>query len=106
MTARSLDYLPAARAEFVRAAEAVEALTGLGLSFDAETRRVEAAILEAPEAQPLELDAPPGLVVRRARIGRFPWRLVYLVEPARLLVVAVAHVGREPGYWGERLDQD
>ena len=34
------------------------------------------------------------------RIKRsFPFYLVYRIEPAKLVVVAVAHNSRRPGYW-------
>ena len=34
----------------------------------------------------------------------FPYRVVYFVQPAELLiVVAVAHAKRKPGYWRDRL---
>lgn len=104
MIRRSLDYLAAARLEYVDAAESVEALTGQGADFDAEARRVEEAIAVAPEAHPPDPDAPEGRDVRRARIGRFPWRYVYVLETTRILIIAVAHKRREPGYWLARLD--
>ena len=47
MTVVSLEYPRAARVEFLSAAEDMEALTGRGVVFDAETRRVEAAIVHS-----------------------------------------------------------
>lgn len=72
MKARTLEYHPAARTEFLEAVEAVESFTGRGASFDAEARRAEAGIIEAPGRHPLEVDAPAGFELRRARIGRYP----------------------------------
>ena len=40
-----------------------------------------------------------------AACGGFPFRLVYLVQPPELVVVAVAHGRRLPGYWRERLSE-
>jgi len=40
--------------------------------------------------------------VRRALVRRFPYAVFYVVEPAQVLVLAVAHVRREPGYWLDR----
>jgi plasmid stabilization system protein ParE len=41
---------------------------------------------------------------RRCRLRlRYPYFLIYVVEPARVLVVAVAHDRRRPGYWRRRL---
>lgn len=41
---------------------------------------------------------------RVTRLGRFPYLFVYFeLPPARVLVVAVAHGRRRPGYWRRRL---
>jgi hypothetical protein len=34
---------------------------------------------------------------------RFPYELYYAVEPDRLLVLAVPHQRRRPGYWIDRI---
>ena len=41
-------------------------------------------------------------VVRSRRVAGFPYRLVYLVQPTELVVLALAHDKRLPGYWRER----
>ncbi len=41
--------------------------------------------------------------VQRARLRRFPFSILYVNNPGRLWVVAVAHGSRRPGYWQERL---
>jgi len=43
----------------------------------------------------------PGL--RRAFLTRFPYGLIYGQEPDAIVVVAVAHLHREPRYWMDRL---
>jgi toxin ParE1/3/4 len=41
---------------------------------------------------------------RAAILKNFPYIVVYHVEPSgRVLIIAVAHTSREPGYWKERL---
>ncbi len=45
---------------------------------------------------------PPG--VRRLGLRTFPYHLVYVEDP-RLVIVAVAHMSRRPGYWRQRLRQ-
>jgi plasmid stabilization system protein ParE len=40
---------------------------------------------------------------RACRLRKFPYRLVYVEEPARVLVLAVPHDGRRPGYWRRRI---
>ena len=41
--------------------------------------------------------------LRRCRLNRFPYGLIYAVENGDILVLAVAHLHREPGYWRDRL---
>lgn len=41
--------------------------------------------------------------VRRARITAFPLVIIYQVLAEEVLVVAVAHTSRRPGYWRYRL---
>ena len=42
---------------------------------------------------------------RRFLLRRYPYNLIYRVEPTRLVIVAVAHAHRRPGYWKQRLAQ-
>lgn len=46
---------------------------------------------------------PMGEETRRCRLRRFPYGLIYALEGDEILVVAVAHGQREPGYWRDRL---
>lgn len=39
---------------------------------------------------------------RACRVERFPFRVIYRIEPHRVVVVAVAHAKRRPGYWKHR----
>jgi plasmid stabilization system protein ParE len=39
---------------------------------------------------------------RSYKLHRFPYLLVYRVTAAELIVVAVAHAARKPGYWRRR----
>ena len=39
---------------------------------------------------------------RECLVARFPFRIVYRFEPARVVVVAIAHAKRRPGYWKGR----
>ena len=38
------------------------------------------------------------------RTRRFPFRIVYELQPNRIWIVAVAHLSRRPGYWARRLE--
>lgn len=62
---------------------------------------VEAAFSQparAPLAHPV-VDEP----VRRVLVRRFPYAVFFVPGPDGLLVLAVAHVRRKPGYWNDRL---
>jgi len=41
--------------------------------------------------------------VRLFRLERFPYQLVHIVDDGELIVLAVAHLHREPDYWRDRL---
>ena len=40
---------------------------------------------------------------RRLLVSRFPYHLVYHIRPAEIVLVAVAHLKRRPGYWKNRM---
>jgi plasmid stabilization system protein ParE len=67
---------------------------GLGAEFGT---CIEAAISHAARSP----DANPRVhgEVRRALVRRFPYGVFYVVEGQALLVLAVAHARRQPGYW-------
>ena len=71
---------------------------GLGGGFVVEVDRAVTRIAAAPER---------GQVIggrfRCVRLRRFPYRLIYeILDAANVLVVAVAHQRRRPGYWSRR----
>jgi hypothetical protein len=39
---------------------------------------------------------------RRALVGRFPYQAVCPLRPTQIVIVAVAHLRRRPGYWKHR----
>jgi plasmid stabilization system protein ParE len=39
---------------------------------------------------------------RRFLFRRFPFSLIYFIQETRILVLAVAHGRRKPGYWNNR----
>jgi toxin ParE2 len=71
---------------------------GLGDAFLIEVLSAVDRISLYPEAwHPLDED------VRRCRLSRFPYGLIYTVEKGDLLVLAVAHLHRRPDYWRDRV---
>ena len=59
---------------------------GLGLLFLAAVEEAVEKVLANPEAFQLVGDE-----IRRKIIGRFPYSLLYVIEPDRIRVIAVAH---------------
>jgi len=41
-------------------------------------------------------------MTRRILLRRFPYQIVYRLKPDGIVVVAVAHLKRRPGYWKSR----
>ena len=39
---------------------------------------------------------------RRMLVSRFPYQVVYRLVPDEIIVVAIAHLRRRPGYWKHR----
>jgi plasmid stabilization system protein ParE len=65
--------------------------------FEAEVERVLGLIGGNPDLFPKYDDDHRFAVLRR-----YPYSVVYQVQPTRVFVVAVAHAGRAAGYWRGR----
>src|SRR5260370_35865623 len=50
-----------------------------------------------------ELGKPGKLGTRSWKTKRFPFRIVYLEQPDRFWIVAIAHLCRRPNYWIRRV---
>ncbi|MEW6219610.1 MAG: type II toxin-antitoxin system RelE/ParE family toxin [Thermodesulfobacteriota bacterium] len=79
-----------------------ERATDLGLAFLEEVEKSTRRILENPMAYQCV-----GSEVRQAPVVRFPYSILYVIEPAEhIRVIAVAHQKRRPGYWRKRLQME
>ena len=95
---RSVAFHPEARAEFIAAARYYEGQAeNLGLDF---ISAVEATYRRLVTFR--ETGRPFGSRLRRVLVPGFPYGLIYRAEPDRVLIVAVAHLRRRPGYWRSR----
>ena len=72
-------------------------LAGLGYEFLDELERCAARIVAFPESGQHCYEH-----FRRAIVARFPFSVVYEILPDGILIVAVAHQRRRPGYWRQR----
>ena len=71
---------------------------GLGSAFLIEVLSAMDRIARFPDAW-----HPLGEGVRRCRLSRFPYGLIYTIYNGDILVLAVAHLHRRPDYWRDRL---
>lgn len=72
---------------------------GLGDAFLIETLKTLKLIEQYPKAWHTLTQQ-----VRRCRLRRFPYSVIYAQEGSDLLVLAFAHQHRKPGYWRARLN--
>lgn len=90
---------PDADAELTEAARYYELRqSGLGSDLLEEVERALDQILAYPEAS-----QKIGTRIRRKRLWRFPYNLVYAAYPERIRILAFAHQKRRPYYWRKRL---
>jgi plasmid stabilization system protein ParE len=93
--------LPAAQVELDQAIHwYAQQAPGLGDSFLVEFLRTIQLIERHPQGwHPLSHNT------RRCRLRRFPYGVIYNSPDAQdILIVAVAHLHRRPGYWQDRMN--
>ena len=70
----------------------------LGQDFLAKVDSAANDIAANPEVWPIiRFD------IRRCLIHRFPYAILYKVEPGKIVIVAVMHLHRHPNYWLNRI---
>ena len=92
-------FVAAARREFL--SEVVyynQEEAGLGSRFSAAVEEATARALAFPLA-----GAPASRNTRRVFLKDFPFAVVYRADDDGIIVFAVAHHSRRPGYWESRL---
>jgi hypothetical protein len=96
---KGVDFLGLARAEYLDAQAFYESkVPGLGFEFRAELNQVSEFLLSHPAVGKLV-----GPRTRSWPLRRFPFTLIYAELAEGVLVVAVAHQRRRPGYWRSRI---
>ena len=98
MKLKPVEYHPGAQLDVISAFEWYELHeSGLGTRFQEELLTAEKFIRRNPL-----LGHPHKLGTRRRPLKVFPYVLIYFDEPDLILVLAVAHYSRAPGYWHRR----
>jgi len=69
----------------------------LGDRFREEIQRTISRILKFPNGWP-----PLSATIRRCRLNKFPYEIIYRIFPAEIRVLAVKHHRRRPYYWAYR----
>lgn len=93
------DFHPDARLEYRESAAFYESRrAGLGAVFSMEVEATIGRILETPSRwRQIEQD------VHSCRTRTFPYAILYCLAHDSVLIVAIMHLRRKPGYWRERL---
>lgn len=92
-------FLPQAEQEMLEAARYYESqAAGLGADYLLELERAIAAIAESPKTWPI-IEGE----LRRRLVRRFPFGILYYIDPNEIVVVAVSHLRRKPSYWRGRI---
>lgn len=93
-------FLPEAREEMYEAARHYESqASGLGIDYLSAVERAAASIAESPMTWP-KIEGE----LRRRLVQRFPFGILYYIEPKKIVIVAVSHLKRRPGYWKKRIN--
>ncbi len=93
-------FLPAAEAELLReVGYSSQSRSGAGVRFQAAV----AAVVELASRQP-QAGVPGPHGTRNRRVQGFPFSVVHRASTDTLLVVAIVHHRRKPGYWASRIE--
>jgi plasmid stabilization system protein ParE len=97
---KNFSFHPEAEEEFIESAIYYEDCeSGLGLDFSREVYATIQNALDYPTLWP-EIETP----VRRCLVHRFPYGVIYSIEPDGIFILAVMHLRRDPDYWKYRLE--
>ena len=93
-----IDILEIARREYDEAKEFYEIeQPGLGAQFEEQIRHSPLRIQQYPQAWP-----PERKEIRRYLVHKFPYKILYSVQHNTMVVLAFAHLHRQPDYWVDR----
>ncbi len=88
---------------FAEASDAIDYLEdsrpGLGAAFTAALAETYGRLQAHPE---IGASAELGNLTRRWSLARFPYSIIYLVGAEQIIIVAIPHEHRRPGYWRAR----
>ena len=93
-----LVFLPEAEQELSEAKNSYQAVAvELGRAFVDEADRILRQLAKFPHS------GPPKFSCRRCVFLQFPYAMIYRSYADHILIVAITHTSRRPGYWRPRL---
>jgi plasmid stabilization system protein ParE len=94
-----VEFHPEARAEYLAALSWYRERSPMAArNFEAALSRSVQQIRAAPERWAAYMKG-----CRRFLLHQFPFQIVYSHSPGRIVILAIAHAHRRPGYWKSRL---
>jgi plasmid stabilization system protein ParE len=94
----ALKYHPEARAEVLDTVRwYLSQSNSAAIKFHEQLQLAEDKVRRNPELGSIYLHD-----CRIQRLGRFPYGIIYQLRSNYILVVAIAHLHRKPGYWKKR----
>ena len=97
-----LEYHPEASDEVAQAFDWYSKVDPeVGDRFKIEFDRAEQLVQRSPETWGRYLHNTRGF-----RFRGFPFVMAYIIRDNRIIVIAVAHTRRKPGYWRDRLPEN
>ncbi len=95
---KNIFFDPDARSEFLESVSYYEECrVGLGHCFRDVVELAVQSISETPFRYRV-LQAP----FRRCVLQKFPYAIIYSIEPDHIRIIAIMHTKRKPEYWVER----
>lgn len=95
----TIEILEIALREYDEAKEFYETeQPGLGYKFEEQIRLSLLRIQQHPQAWP-----PERKEIRRYIVHKFPYKILYSIQEDKIVVLAFAHLHRQPAYWIDRI---
>lgn len=93
-----------ARRDFRSSIAWYEGQAGLGSEFIAAVESAYRRIERESETLPSAENPWPShrRDIRRCPVDGFPYQVIFEIQPEELVILAVAHGSRRPGYWSRR----
>ncbi len=75
---------------------------GLGERFLDSVRQAFQRIVDDPQSLPRDVTKRSHRDIRRCAVSGFSYQVIFEIRPDELVVLAITHGSRRPGYWSRR----